>query len=129
MNTRLYALVPVLLMAGCATFEPEPVSLPLTPPDQWAHEDTSGATVDADWWQAFDDAHLNRLIDRAIAANPGLAATAESVIQADLQLRNAGAALLPSVSASASSGRRSLKSAGAGLGYRRLHQCRSCRGL
>lgn len=114
MNIRLYALVPALLMAGCATFTSEPVSVPMTLPDQWALESASGAAVDADWWQAFDDAQLNRLIDRAIEANPGLAATAESVIQADLQLRNAGAALLPSLSGSASSGRQASRAPGDG---------------
>ncbi|MFO8142840.1 MAG: efflux transporter outer membrane subunit, partial [Marinobacter sp.] len=55
---------------------------------------------------------LNRLIEKALKANPSLAATAEAVIQADLQLRSAGAALLPSIAASVSSGRQASRASG-----------------
>ncbi|MFO8141249.1 MAG: hypothetical protein R6T87_05045 [Marinobacter sp.] len=35
MTSRLFTLVPALLMAGCATFTPDPVSLPVTPAEHW----------------------------------------------------------------------------------------------
>ena len=68
--------------------------------------------MNADWWQAFGDEQLNRLVNRAYANNPGLAATAQAVIQADLQLRNAGAALLPTVGASGSAGKQASQVSG-----------------
>ena len=105
MTFRLFALVPVLLLTGCATFTPEPVDLPVEPPPQWQIVVDQGRAVDRLWWQSFEDPQLNRLIDQGLEANPSLAAAAQSVIQADLQLRNAGAALLPSVGASASTGK------------------------
>ncbi|MBE0485666.1 efflux transporter outer membrane subunit [Marinobacter sp.] len=112
MTIRLTALVPALLLAGCATFTPEPVGLPVTPPDHWEQTKHAGTAVEADWWRAFNETELDRLIEKALKANPNLAAMAESVIQADLQLRNAGAALLPSLSATASSGRQASRATG-----------------
>ena len=112
MTSRLFTLVPALLMAGCATFTPDPVSLPVVPAEHWHQATQSGTAVDAHWWQAFNDAELNRLIETALKANPSLAATAQAVIQADLQLRSAGAALLPSIAASASSGRQASRAPG-----------------
>src|SRR5690554_7154491 len=105
MTARILVLLPALLVGGCATFTPEPVPLPVTPPEQWSAQLDEGQGIDASWWQAFNDDHLNRLIDKALAANSDLAATAQSVIQADLQLQSAGAGLLPSVGATASTGR------------------------
>ena len=109
---RTSPLWSVLLLAGCAGFQPQPVEQPLTPPAQWHQEKNAGETVNADWWQAFGDEQLNRLVNRAYANNPGLAATAQAVIQADLQLRNAGAALLPTVGASGSAGKQASQASG-----------------
>lgn len=97
MSVRHIALVSVLL-TGCAGFQPQPIERPVNPPAQW-HIGGAGAgeAVGARWWYTFDDEELNRLIHRALSNNPDLAATAQAVIQADLQLRNAGAALLPTL--------------------------------
>jgi NodT family efflux transporter outer membrane factor (OMF) lipoprotein len=112
MIPRTIPLLSLILLAGCAGFQPRPVKVPITPPDQW-HQDTgNGAVVDASWWQAFGDEQLNRLIARAFNNNPDLAATAQAVIQADLQLRNAGAALLPTVGASSSAGKQASQVSG-----------------
>jgi len=112
MTARILVLLPALLVGGCATFTPEPVPLPVTPPEQWSAQIDEGQGIDASWWQAFNDDHLNRLIDKALAANSDLAATAQSVIQADLQLQSAGAGLLPSVGATASTGRQASRASG-----------------
>lgn len=95
-----------LALPGCATFEPEPVELPLPLPEQWhlGGTDTTPA-MDTRWWQAFGDPVLVSLVEQALEHNPDLAATAEAVIQADLQLRNAGASLLPEVGGSGSTGK------------------------
>ena len=85
MSLRHIALLSVLL-TGCASFQPQPVDLPLNPPAQWHIGAGAGEAVGARWWYTFDDEELNRLIDRALSNNPDLAATAQAVIQADLQL-------------------------------------------
>lgn len=112
MKIRLFVLAPIVLVAGCASFTPVPVTAPVEPPVQW-HLDAEGRnSVATDWWRSFGDETLNQLITRALDNNPDLLATAESVIQADLQLRNAGAGLLPSVGASASSGKQATRASG-----------------
>ncbi|MCX7384489.1 MAG: TolC family protein, partial [Alphaproteobacteria bacterium] len=55
----------------------------------------------AGWWKGFGSAELDTLIADARAANLDIAAAAARVRQADAQLALSGAALLPSVSASA----------------------------
>lgn len=56
----------------------------------------------ADWWKGFRSAELDRLIATTRANSFDIAAAAARVIQADAALREAGAALLPAVSASGS---------------------------
>jgi len=62
------------------------------------------AVTDQQWWQAFGDSNLLALIEKAQAANPDLAILAENLVQADLQLQNAGASLLPGIGLSGSTG-------------------------
>lgn len=59
---------------------------------------------DIEWWQAFASPELNRLIEQAFEQSPDLRIASERVWQAELQMRNAGVDLLPSVSANASVG-------------------------
>ena len=100
---RLSLLAVVLLLSGCAA-----ATAPLEPfenlPQQWQQaEPQSAAAIDPEWWRQFGSNELEGLIEQALANSPDLAATAESVIQAVLVLRNSGATLLPSVSASGAS--------------------------
>ncbi|OZB05050.1 MAG: RND transporter, partial [Marinobacter sp. 34-60-7] len=78
---------------------------PVDWPEQWLGDTGQGNEPSDQWWRAYDDPQLDQWIEQALARNPGLAATAESVIQADLLLENAGADLLPSLRASGSTGR------------------------
>ena len=111
MSLRHIALLSVLL-TGCASFPPQPIELPLNPPAHWHIGAGAGEAVGSRWWYAFGDEELNRLVDRALSNNPDLAATAQAVIQADLQLRNAGAALLPTLGASGSTGKQASEASG-----------------
>jgi outer membrane protein, multidrug efflux system len=54
------------------------------------------------WWQTFHDPELNRLIDRAVVANPTLLAAVQSVRQARAQLGIASEGLLPTLTAEGS---------------------------
>jgi outer membrane protein, multidrug efflux system len=55
----------------------------------------------ADWWHGFGSSQLDELIAQAEGANYDLAAAIDRVREADAQARIAGAALLPSVGATA----------------------------
>jgi outer membrane protein, multidrug efflux system len=93
-------LLPVtaaLVLAGCAVTEP--ASRPdYAFPAGWSEfTDPTRAAIDAEWWKAFNAPALDALVRNARDSNPGLAISTERVVQAELQLRTAGASLLPGV--------------------------------
>jgi len=105
---RCALVAAVLALAGCAVQEPRTVvQQPL--PTAWAGAaSTAEATVPQEWWRGFGSARLPSLVEEALAGSGDLRTAAERVRQADIALRNAGAAQLPGVSASAgTSGNRS----------------------
>src|SRR6188472_3871311 len=57
------------------------------------------------WWTQFDDPVLARLVDAAQAASPTIASAAARIEDARARSAAAGAALLPSLGATASAGR------------------------
>jgi len=69
-----------------------------------AAPDGSGAAAwpAEDWWRGFGSPQLDALIAQARAGNQDIAAAVARVVQADAQLRQAGAALLPTLSATGS---------------------------
>lgn len=97
------------LLAGCAS------TTPVTPPGspsapvaaQWhaplPHDGRVGAL--AQWWSQFDDPLLVRLIDAGQQASPTVAAAKARIEQARASRVASGAALLPSVDASAAASR------------------------
>lgn len=112
MHLRFLPLLSILLVSGCMSFDSQPFEYKLEVPDMWPIETDVGESPDTRWWEGFDDPSLNQLVDRALAQNPTLAATAQSIRQADLQLKNAGAALLPSIEGSGSTGKQTSKASG-----------------
>jgi NodT family efflux transporter outer membrane factor (OMF) lipoprotein len=56
--------------------------------------------VPSKWWLAFNDVHLNTLIEQALADNPGLLATWSRLEQARALARKSGALLRPGLDAS-----------------------------
>jgi len=112
-TSGICVLAACLALAGCATqtAPPAPVLIDGTPVTAlaWAPELNSSAlsglaVTDQQWWQAYGDPNLSALIEKAQAANPDLAILAENLVQADLQLQNAGASLLPGIGLSGSTG-------------------------
>jgi NodT family efflux transporter outer membrane factor (OMF) lipoprotein len=100
-----WPLVLWLALAGCAI--QGPATRPeVAMPTAWTTSATEAASIEGSWWRSFGAAPLLDLIDEALAANPDLAQTAERVVQAELNLRTAGASLFPSVSAGASTSAR-----------------------
>lgn len=117
------------LLAGCASPLPGPGPLATTAPPQWHAplpgalpvQPLPGALPDqplpaaapglphrgrrgdlARWWQQFDDPLVAELVEAAQAASPHLAAAQSRLAQARAARSAAGAALLPTVDASAS---------------------------
>ncbi len=74
MNARLFVLPSALLLSSCM------LGPDFKLPDdngglKWkASKSTAGTHLPDDWWKLFNDPELNRLVDRALAANNDLAA-------------------------------------------------------
>ncbi|MDX3883731.1 MAG: efflux transporter outer membrane subunit [Sphingomonas sp.] len=96
------------LLAACAPVPdlgaaPRPLAAgSITATQSFAAGET--AWPQAGWWQAYGDAQLSALIDEGLKGAPDLAAAAARLRKADALAQQAGAALLPSLDASASGG-------------------------
>jgi outer membrane protein, multidrug efflux system len=66
------------------------------------HIKSEAAVPPLDWWAEFRSRELTDLIGQAQAANFDIAAAVARIVQADAQARIAGAALLPTINATAS---------------------------
>ena len=94
-------------LSACATTTPPPSSVPAQQPAQWqAPLPHQGQLADlADWWQRLDDPLLLALIDAAQNASPTVASAVARIAQARATAVGAGAALGPTLDASASASR------------------------
>lgn len=112
----LLSVLAAVLLAGCAITEPS--SRPdYALPGNWSEAaDPTAAAIDARWWQGFNAPALDALIEHARRNNPGLAIATERVIQAEQQLRSAGAARLPGVNLGASTSERRSRPDGGSTG-------------
>jgi len=70
-----------------------------------AHLTSQAAVPPLEWWRGFRSAELTDLMEQAAAANFDIAAAVARIVEADAQARIAGAALLPSINATASAQR------------------------
>ena len=107
LRSAVFAVAWLAGLAGCATGpapRPPAATTAADVPAQWQaplpHAGQAAAL--ADWWQRFDDPVLVGLIDSAQAASPTLASAASRIEQARAARVAAGAALGPSLDASAS---------------------------
>lgn len=95
------ALLCAALACGCVTGKP--LHPPRDVPAAFEHRapQGSGSWPAQDWYRGFGSDELNQLVELAVANNWDLTAARERVAQADARARQAGAALLPSVSGNA----------------------------
>jgi multidrug efflux system outer membrane protein len=92
----------VLLLLAACTPATEPPPPAVETPASWQAETGTGPTwPDAVWWRGFRSPELDRLIEASLGANFDIAAAIARVRQADAQVRIAGAALLPTLDATA----------------------------
>lgn len=96
----------VLCLAGCAVQRP-PAQVAAPVPPQWhAQLPHNGTLADLTaWWAQFDDPLLIELIEAAQAASPTVASAASRIRQAHAARVAAGAALGPTLDASAAAAR------------------------
>ena len=96
----------VLWLAGCAVQRPPSLVAAAAPPQWHAALPHNGTLADLTAWCAqFDDPLLVELVEAAQAANPTVASAASRIRQANAARVAAGAALLPTLDASASAAR------------------------
>ncbi len=74
-------------------------------PPTWSTPTRNQDWPAADWWGAYRAPALDALLEEARQGNLDLATSAAQLLQADAQLRQAGASLLPQVSANVSASR------------------------
>lgn len=109
-KNALLPLLAAMVLAGCATPELQAPKLDVpaafketTSADgaRWKPAQPAEAQPRGEWWKAFNDSTLNRLIDDATAANANLAAAAARVKQARALAGVAEADRSPSVNVDA----------------------------
>ncbi len=96
-----------LLAAGCASnVEPARTSLPERVDSmKFKASAIDGVEFDADWWSAFDDPHLARLISRALSTNIDIRVALERVEQARAGSTAVASRSTPTISATGSASR------------------------
>jgi multidrug efflux system outer membrane protein len=71
----------------------------VAPPTAWRGGTETGVAIDHDWWQAFGDPALTRVVETALAHNDDIAVAAARVEETRAQTRAARAQLLPTLGA------------------------------
>ena len=98
----LAATLVAILVAGCAATAEAPQPAPAVAPAWQAPLPHGGTMGDLRrWWAQFDDPLLARLIDAAETASPTVASAGARIAEARARRAASGAALLPSIDASA----------------------------
>ncbi len=111
LRAHLLAALLAAFTAGCAITEP--IARPDQPlPATWAEAvpATAAAALHEAWWRGFGSAQLDAFVTEALTTAPELRIQAERVVQAELALRQAGAALLPALDLSGGSSTRKVDS-------------------
>ncbi len=91
----------LLALSGCS-LTPDYQRPEIETPAWRDAKSTQNAGIAADWWEGFESAELNALMQRALANNNNLQASLQRIEQARADLKIAGASLLPSADVTAS---------------------------
>lgn len=103
LQTALLPLAAAVVLAGCAApaLQAPQIEVPsgFKEAARWKPAQPAEAQPRGEWWKAFNDSALNRLIDDATAANANLAAAAARVKQARALAGVAEAERVPAINA------------------------------
>lgn len=94
------AVLMAALLGGCMVgpdYHRPKIALPASFPEAGTATAAKSPAVARGWWKLFDDATLDRLVDKALAGNANLQLAAARIEQADAVLREAGATLYPEI--------------------------------
>ncbi len=94
-----FPAIVAMLLAGCATV-PKAQPQVAQVQDETLGLSAGTAAIAGDWWTAFGDPQLDRLIDAGVSGNPSLAGALARVRAAEAQIENERAGLLPQITAS-----------------------------
>ncbi|AQZ96420.1 hypothetical protein BVH74_17405 [Halopseudomonas phragmitis] len=86
-----------LALSGCAINAPLP-DAQIAAPTQWSQPADQSSWPTSATWDSYGSAELQALLQRARTNNLDLASAASRLVQADAQLRQTGASLLPQAS-------------------------------
>ena len=118
-RARIRRLVPALgglclmqALAACVGYEKPDLALEIPDHYRTARQKPDAALPALDWWRGFRSRELTTLIEAAQTANLDIAAAVARIVQADAQVRIAGAPLLPVVDFNGSAQRSRQGSAG-----------------
>ena len=104
---KLRWLAPLVFVSGCVKAPPvETPELPVHAPEAWTTGAEVSSGVDPEWWTAFGDETLNRVVVEALETNYDLAVAAARLEQASADAKVAAADLYPQVRANLSGARR-----------------------
>jgi NodT family efflux transporter outer membrane factor (OMF) lipoprotein len=93
-------LLSVAVLGACTPAKrPRPEAASVTPPTAWRTALPGTAPVAANWWEAFGDPELTRLVTAALANNPDIAVAVARVAEARAAERVARAARFPTLDA------------------------------
>jgi multidrug efflux system outer membrane protein len=100
----LAPLLAAMVLAGCVTVPPSAVKPAELPPAHfretipgWTTAQPAEAQDRGEWWKAFADPVLDRLVERAVAGNTSIQESATRLAQARALVRSASAELAPQV--------------------------------
>jgi len=107
-------LLAAALLCACATTPPPLAATAPALPAQWSTSGDAGgsAGIAPDWWRSLGSAELDALVQAAQAQSLDAAAAAARLRQAEATARQAGAALLPALTASVDASRQARFSGG-----------------
>ncbi|MBU1419438.1 MAG: efflux transporter outer membrane subunit [Proteobacteria bacterium] len=101
LSLALAGILFLLATPACTPMTHIPLDMaPVVLPETFSQQ--GGHPLSEQWWRDLDDPNLQKLIDRALANNLTLLATAERLLQAEALARQAGADLVPSLDANGS---------------------------
>lgn len=117
-RAALAPLLAAMVLAGCASVPPSAVTQAGPAPAQfkesggarWTTAVPAEAQPRGEWWKAFADPVLDRLVDRATAGNTGIQEAATRLAQARALVRSASADRVPQIGVGAGA----VRQAGAG---------------
>ena len=121
-----------LALTGCLETDRPSLSLDIPERYQQAQGAPEAAVPQLDWWRSFRSPELTSLMEQASVANFDIAVAIAQIVQADAQVRIAGAPLLPTLdftpNDTVSKASQQLSSGSVGSGGRTGGRARRCEG-